>query len=379
MRHGHLRSILWAGIAATMLAACGAPHPGPVRVAAAPPVEDKVLNVLNWSDYIAPDTLAKFEAETGIKVNYDVFDSNEVLETKLLTGRTGYDVVVPTDYFLERQAKQGILLPLDKSKLPNLKNVDPVALRQLDGADPGNRFGVPYASVLTGIGYNVAKVRAALGSTPVDTWAILFDPKYASKLKDCGLTVLDQEGEVIFSTKLFLGLDTTSERREDLDAAEALLLKVRPYIRYFHSSQYINDLANGEICIALSWSGDVLQARDRAAEAGRPIDIAFVVPKEGALRSFDMLAIPADAPHPDNAHKFINFLLREDISAKFTEFRKFPTGNVAAMKLVDPALLKDPMLYPPSDVVDRLKPHRAESLTYARFANRAWTRIRTGR
>lgn len=379
MHPRQLRSIFAGGIAAVTLAACGAPHRDAAAVAAAPPAEDKILNVLNWSDYIAPDTLAKFEAETGIKVNYDVFDSNEVLETKLLTGRTGYDVVVPTDYFLERQAKQGILLPLDKSKLPNLKNIDPVALHQLEGADPGNRFGVPYASVLTGIGYNVAKVRAALGGTPVDSWAILFDPKYASKLKDCGLTVLDQEGEVIFSAKLYLGLDTASERREDLDAAEALLLKIRPYVRYFHSSQYINDLANGEICIALSWSGDVLQARDRAAEAGKPIDIAFVVPKEGALRSFDMLAIPADAPHPDNAHKFINFLLREDISARFTEFRKFPTGNVAAMKLVDPALLKDPMLYPPPDVVERLKPHRAESLTYARFANRAWTRIRTGR
>ncbi len=361
------------------LAGCGAPKPQVAAPAPAPAAEDKVLNVLNWSDYIAPDTLEKFERETGIKVNYDVFDSNEVLETKLLTGRTGYDVVVPTDYFLERQAKQGILLALDKSKLPNLKNIDPAVLKQLEGADPGNHYGVPYAGVITGIGYNVAKVKKALGDLPIDSWAIVFDPKYAAKLKDCGYTMLDQEGEIFFSAKIGLGLDPTSERQEDLAASEAMLMKVRPYVRYFNSSQYINDLANGEICIAISWSGDVAQARDRAHEAGKGVEIAFAVPKEGALNSYDMLAIPADAPHPDNAHKFINFLMRADIAAEFTKFRKFPSGNVAAEQLVDPVLRADPLVFEPPAVVARLKPHRAESLTYTRFANRAWTRIRTGR
>jgi putrescine transport system substrate-binding protein len=368
-------------LACAALAACGGQAPPPTTSAPTPTVavEDKVVNVLNWSDYIAPDTIEKFEKETGIKVHFDVFDSNEVLETKLLTGRTGYDVVVPTDYFLERQAKQGILLPLDKAKLPNLKNMDPAVLRQLEGADPGNRYGVPYAGVVTGIGYNVAKLKKALGNVPIDSWAIVFDPKYAAKLKDCGFTMLDQEGEIIFSAKVWLGIDTTSERQEDLAAAEAMLLKVRPFVRYFNSSQYINDLANGETCVAISWSGDVLQARDRAREAGKGVELSFLVPKEGALQSFDMLAIPADASHPDNAHRFIDFLMRADIAAEFTKYRKFPSGNLAAEPLVDPALRADPLVFPPPGVVARLKPHRSESLTYTRYANRAWTRIRTGR
>ena len=365
-------------VLAALLAGCGA-KPAPGASTPAPPlVEDKVLNVLNWSDYIAPDTIEIFEKETGIKVNYDVFDSNEVLETKLLTGRTGYDVVVPTDYFLERQEKQGILLPLDKSKLPNLKNLDPVVMKQLEGADPANRYGVPYAGVVTGIGFNVQKVRKALGNVPIDSWAVIFDPKNAAKLKECGFTTLDAESENFFSARTFLGVDPSSERLEDLNAAEALFMKVRPYIRYFHSSQYINDLANGETCIALAWSGDVLQARDRARESGKGVEIDFTVPKEGALRTFDMLAIPADAPHPDNAHKFINFLLRPDISAAFTKARKYPAANLEAEKLVEPELRSDPLIFPPPETVERLKPHRAESLSYTRYANRSWTRIRTG-
>ncbi len=338
----------------------------------------RVLNVYNWTDYIAPEALAKFESETGIKVNYDVFDSNEVLETKLLTGHTGYDVVVPTDYYLQRQAKAGVLLRLDHEKLPNLKNIDPLVLRQLQTLDPGNRYGVPYTSVITGIGFNVDKVRAALGDVPIDSWAVIFDPKNAAKLKSCGFTLLDQEAEVIFSGKVWLGLDTTSEDLGDLEHAEAMLTRIRPYVRYFHSSQYINDLANGETCIALSWSGDILQARDRAREAGKGVNIAFSVPKEGALRSFDMLAIPVDAPHPDDAHRFINYLLRADVAAGFTEFRKYPTGNLASQSLVPKELLDDPIIYPPPEVVARLLPHRSESLAYARYANRAWTHVRTG-
>jgi putrescine transport system substrate-binding protein len=369
-------------LVACACSACGGAKPAAgtaPRPAVAPAVEERVLNVLNWSDYIAPDTVEKFEKETGIKVNYDVFDSNEVLETKLLTGRTGYDVVVPTDFFLERQAKQGILLPLNKAQLHNYKNLDPTVMQQLEGADPGNRYGVPYLFVITGIGYNVAKVRNALGGTPVDTWAAIFEPKNAARLKDCGFTMLDAESEVLFSSKIWLGLDPASERLEDLAAVEAMLVKVRPYIHYFHSSQYINDLANGETCIALAWSGDVLQSRDRAREAGKGVEVAFAVPKEGAMRSFDMLAIPADAPHPGNAHLFIDFILRADISAAISSFRKFPSGNLAALPLIDPALRADPLMFPPPELLARLKPHRAESLAYTRYANRAWTRIRTGR
>ena len=340
--------------------------------------ETAVVNVYNWTDYVAPGALALFESETGIKVNYDVFDSNEVLETKLLTGHTGYDVVVPTDYFLQRQAKAGVLRPLNPDWLPNLKNIDPRVIQYLEFLDPINRYGVPYTSVITGIGYNVQKVRAALGDVPVDSWTVLFDPRNAAKLKACGLTLLDQEAEVFFSAKIALGIDTASEALDDLAKAEALLMGIRPSVRYFHSSQYINDLANGEICLSLAWSGDTLQARDRALEAGKGVDIAFAVPKEGALRSFDMLAIPVDAPHPENAHRFINFLLRADVAAGFTEFRKYPTGNLASEALVPLELRRDPIIYPSPEVVARFLPHQAESLAYARYANRAWTRVRTG-
>jgi putrescine transport system substrate-binding protein len=366
-------------LTAAALVACSSGKPAAVPVRQAPASEERVLNVLNWSDYIAPDTLEKFQQETGIKVNYDVFDSNEVLETKLLTGRTGYDVVVPTDYFLERQARQGILLPLDRQQLPNYANLDPAVLQQLAGADPGNRYGVPYLSTVVGIGYNVDKLRKALGGAPVDSWAILFDPAYAAKLKDCGLVLLDSQSDLFVSARIYLGLGTESESQQDLAAVEALLLKIRPYVRYFHSSQYINDLANGEICAAIAWSGDVLQARDRAREAGKGVALGFAVPKEGAARSFDMLAIPADAPHARNAHRFINFLLRPDIAADITRFRKYPSANIPAVQLLPPELRVDAILFPPADVVARLRPHRAESLTYTRYANRAWTRIRTGR
>lgn len=373
------RLALWVLVVSIGLVGCARRHSEPTSSApSAHSGKARVVNVYNWTDYIAPEALARFESETGIRVNYDVFDSNEVLETKLLTGHTGYDVVVPTDYFLERQSKAGVLKPLDRSKLPNFRNLDPRVLKQLESLDPGNRYGVPYAGVITGIGYNVDKVRAVLGDVPIDSWSVIFDPKNAAKLKACGLTMLDQEAEVIFSTKIWLGLDTASESLADLARAESALTAIRPYIRYFNSSQYINDLANGEICIALSWSGDILQARDRAAEAGKGVHIAFTVPKEGALRSFDMLAIPADAPHPEDAHRFINFLLQADTAAGFTEFRKYPTGNLASESLVPAELRSDPIIYPPADVVARFLPHRAESLAYARYANRAWTRIRTG-
>ena len=340
--------------------------------------EEKVVNVLNWSDYIAPDTIERFEKETGIKVNYDQFDSNEVLETKLLTGHTGYDVVVPTDYFLERQARSNTLLPLDRSKLPHYANLDPKVMQILDAIDPQNRYGVPYARVVTGIGFNIDKVKALTGSDTLDSWASIFDPAQARRFKACGLSLLDAESEVFVTARIYLGLEPSSERMEDLNRAEQLVAGIRSDIRYFHSSQYINDLANGETCVALAWGGDVLQARDRAMEAGQGVHIGFAIPKEGALQSFDMLAIPADAPHPDNAHRFIDFLLRADVAAAFTVSRRYYTGNRAADALIPAELHQDAIIYPTAQDQQRLKPHRAESLTYTRYANRAWTRVRTG-
>jgi putrescine transport system substrate-binding protein len=373
------------GVVFVLMGGCGASHSGgqgsvqgDTAATASQAVEDNVVNVLNWSDYIAPDTIERFEKETGIKVNYDQFDSNEVLETKLLTGHTGYDVVVPTDYFLERQARSGILMPLDRARLPHYSNVDPKVLEILNTVDPGNKYGVPYARVVTGIGYNVDKIKALTGRSTIDSWASIFDPKQAAQFKSCGLSMLDAESEVFVSARIFLGLAPNSENLDDLKKAEDLIAGVRPSIRYFHSSQYINDLANGETCIALAWGGDVLQSRDRADEAGKGIHLAFSIPKEGALQSFDMLAIPADAPHPNNAHRFIDFLLRADTAAAFTITRRYYTGNRAADPLIPPELRKDPIIFPTDDDQKRLAPHRAETLTYTRYANRAWTRVRTG-
>lgn len=374
-------ALVATALAVVCLAAAGgcrqAPAPGSAAVRGR---EAPVLNVYNWSDYVAPETISRFEKETGIKVNYDVYDTNEVLETKLLTGHSGYDVVVPSAFFLERQAREGVYLPLDRAKLGNYGNLDREVLRRVSPNDPGNRYGVPYMWQATGIGYNVDKVRARLGAdVPLDTWALVFDPKYAAKLKDCGITFLDSPPEVLDSAQVYLGIDPNSERLEDLAAAEELVKKVRPYLRYFNSSQYINDLANGEICISIGYTGDVLMARDRALESANGVHIDFVVPKEGAVFEVDLLAIPADAPHPDNAHRFLNYILRPEIAAEISTFKKYPSGNAAAVAYLPPAIRDDKAIYPPPDVIARFKDHRAESLTYTRYENRAWTRIRTGR
>jgi putrescine transport system substrate-binding protein len=369
-----------AGAASIVLFSGCARHPAatPAPAAVVRGAEDKVLNVLNWSDYIAEDTVAKFERETGIKVNYDVFDSNEVLETKLLTGRSGYDIVVPSASFLARQAKQGVYLPLDKTKLPNYKHLDPTILGKVAANDPDNRYAIPYMWVTTGIGYNVAMVKKVLPNAPLDSWALIFDPKNAARLKDCGIGMLDTASETIDSAEIYLGKDANLQSLDDLAAAEAVIAKVRPFVRYFNSSQYINDLANGEICVALGWSGDVLQARDRAREAGNGVEIGYIIPKEGAILEVDTMAIPADAPHPDNAHRWLDFIMRPEIAAEISNFKKYPSGNLAAIALLDAPVREDPLIYPPPAVFARLNLHLERSLTYTRYANRAWTRIRTG-
>ncbi len=338
------------------------------------------LHIYNWSDYIAPDTIANFTKATGIAVTYDVYDSNEVLEAKLLAGHSGYDVVVPTaSPYMARQIAAGAYLALDKAKLPNLKNLDPQLLALAAVADPGNAHGVPYLWSVTGIGYNVTMLDHALGpAVPRDSLALLFDPAVAKKLAPCGIELLDTPQEVFPAALAYLGIDPMSRSLADLDRAAALLEKIRPYVRRFHSSQYINDLAAGDICIALGYSGDVIQARDRAREAESPAEIAFRVPREGAQMAIDMLGIPKDAPHPDNAHRFINYILRPRVIAAITDAVSYPNPNLAATPFVKPAIRDDPGIYPP-DAVRRLfyLPTPAPR-AYERARTRAWNRVKSG-
>jgi putrescine transport system substrate-binding protein len=363
--------------AVILLAACGG-KPEPETAATAAAAEEKVVNVLNWSDYVGDTTIADFEAKTGIKVTYDVFDSNEVLETKLLAGRSGYDVVVPTAPFLERQIKAGVFLPLDRSKLPNLANMDPDILKRTAAHDPGNQHSLTYLWGTVGLGYNPDQVKRALGTDTIDSWAAILDPANAAKLAKCGIALLDAPTDVYGSVAIYLGFDPNSEKAEDLKAFEDALTKVRQHIRYFHSSQYINDLASGEICVALGWSGDVLQARDRGAAAAKPVTVKYAIPKEGAINYFDMLAIPADAPHPDNAHAFLNYLMDPEVIAKVTNKVRFANGNSASMPFVDESIRNDPNIYPSAEVRARLHPDLVESQAFSRDLNRAWTRIRSG-
>jgi putrescine transport system substrate-binding protein len=368
---------LWPIAALAALAACGGKQEaGPAAGATAP--EEKVVSVLNWSDYVGDTTNADFEAKTGIKVTYDVFDSNEVLETKLLAGRSGYDVVVPTAPFLERQIKAGVFLPLDKSKLPNLANMDPEIMQRVAAHDPDNRHAITYLWGTVGLGYNPDLVKRALGTDTIDSWAAILDPANAARLAKCGITLLDAPTDVFGSVAIYKGLDPNSEKPEDLKVVEDTLMAVRPYIRYFHSSSYINDLASGEICVALGWSGDMLQARDRGAAAAKPVTVRYAIPKEGAINYFDMLAIPADAPHPDNAHAYLNYLMEPEVIAKVTNKTRFASGNAAALPFVTDDIKNDPGIYPTAEVRARLHPDLVESQEFSRELNRAWTRIRSG-
>lgn len=342
--------------------------------------DDKTVHIYNWSDYIAEDTIAKFEKETGYKVVYDVYDSNEVLEAKLLAGNSGYDVVVPTSQFLQRQIAAGVYQPLDKSKLPNLKNMDESLMKAAAAYDPDNAHSVIYMWGTTGIGYNVDKVKERLGEDPpVNSWALIFDPQYAAKLADCGITLLDSATDVLPSALAYLGLDPTSTKADDLEQAAKLVEGVRPYIRYFHSSQYINDLANGEVCVSLGFSGDVFIAAARAEEAGNGIDVAYAVPKEGALQWFDMMAIPADAPNPEGALAWINFIMDPQITADITNYVWYASANKEAMPLIDPEIRDDPAIFPPPEVVAKLFPAVVYDARTERAMTRMWTTVRTGK
>jgi putrescine transport system substrate-binding protein len=376
------RTAVIAALAALLGFGCGKKTESPPAVDAATPAasaEEKILNVFNWSDYIDPQVIEDFQNETGIKVSYDVFDSNEVLETKLLTGNSGYDLVVPSAYFLERQIKAGVFGKLDKSKLTNLANLDPDIVQRAAGHDPGGQHGVVYMWGTTGIGYNADKVKAIMPNAPVDSWNLVFDPAVISKFKGCGVSVLEDPTDMVATMLLFLGKDPNSESEADLKLAEERLLAIRPYIRLITSSQYIEALANGEICIAVGYSGDVLQARDRAAEAGKAVDIRFSIPKEGALMWFDTLAIPADAKHPGNAHLFIDYLLRPEVAARNSDFVNYANANAKATELVNEELRNDTSIYPSDETKARLQANLSKSADFTRLLNRTWTRFTTGR
>ena len=339
--------------------------------------EEKVLNIYNWSDYIAEETIANFEKATGIKVRYDVFDSNEVLEAKLLAGNTGYDLVVPSASFVARQIQAGIFQPLDKSKLPNYKNLDPSIMKILAGYDAGNAHVVPWMWGTTGIGYNVKKIKERMPDAPLGSWDMAFKPEIVAKFKDCGVTMLDASAEIFPSALRYLGLPTDSQTAENLAKVETLVMSVRPSVKYFHSSQYINDLANGEVCMVVGWSGDIFQARNRAAEARNGNEIAYFIPKEGALMWFDTMGIPKDAAHVENAHKFLDYILEAKVIAAVTNFVQYPNGNAAATEFVDEAIRNDKSVYPDEATKAELFPNAVNTPAYDRLTTRAWTRIKT--
>ena len=382
---------LVSAVFALLLVACGqkpaAPAAEPATPAGAPAAgaapaldtdAEKVVNVYNWSDYIDPTVIEAFQKETGIQVKYDVFDSNEVLETKLLAGSTGYDIVVPSASFLERQIKAGVFQTLDRTKLPNLKNMDTEITRRVALHDPGNEHSVNYLWGTSGVGYNEDKIKAAMPDAPIDSFAMFYDPKVVSRFKACGVAVLDAPSEVVGTVLIYLGKEANSEKPEDLAAAEKVLTSVRPYIKYINSSKYIEDLANGELCLALGWSGDVLQARDRAVEAGNGVKIKYLIPKEGAVMFFDMLAIPADAKHVKNAYLFIDYLLRAEVAAKNSNFVNFANSNAASFNLINEDIRNDRGLYPTDEVKAKLVPDLAESPQFTRLLTRSWTRFKTG-
>lgn len=341
--------------------------------------EKEVIHVYNWTDYIAEDVIAEFENQSKVEVVYDVFDSNEVLEAKLLAGNTGFDVVVPSSDFMSLQIEAGVFQPLDKSLLPNFKHLDPELLKHLDAIDPNNQYGIPYLWLTTGIGYNVQKVKAILGeNAPLDSWDLLFKPEILSQLHPCGVAFLDSPSEVLPAVLHYLGKDPNSFVASDYEEAEKVMAAIRPYITYFHSSKYMNDLANGNICVVLAWSGDVFQASERAAEANSPIELGYSIPKEGAALSFDMLAIPKDAPHVKNAHAFINFLMEPAVIAKVTNYTSFANGNMAATAAVDKEILDNPAIYPSEAVKKKLYTFKRVPPNIERVRTRAWTRIKTG-
>ena len=363
---------------ALAVSACGKKEE-PAATAGGPAAEEeKVLNLYIWNDYLAEDTIANFEKETGIRVSVTNFGSNEELDSKLAPGSSGYDVVVPSASTYERQIKAGYYQKLDKSLLPNLKNMDPEIQSRLALQDPGNEHAVLHMWGTTGIGYNVEKVKAAAPDAPVDSWRLVFDPAVAKRLQKCGIAVLDSATEMFSMTLAALGKNPNSQDPADLEAAAAEMMKIRPFLRYIDTQRMITDLANGEICVAVGYSGDMLQARDRAEENNTGNTIEYVIPKEGSISWYDSFLIPKDAPHPKNAHVFINYMLRPDVIAAVSNYTNYANGNTAATELVDEGVRTDPGVYPPPEVLANLAPDLTDTEETTRLMTRMWQRFMTG-
>jgi putrescine transport system substrate-binding protein len=341
--------------------------------------QEKVVSVYNWNDYIDPKVLENFTRETGIKVIYDTYDNNEIVETKMLAGKSGYDIVVPSAPFLQRMVAAGVFMPLDRAKLPNAGNLWPEIMERLKAYDPDNRHAIPYLWGTIGLGVNVSKVKERLSGSVLKSWELLLDPKLSGRLKDCGIHVLDGPEDVLPNVMRFLKLDPNSKNANDIQKAGDVLFRIRENVRKFHSSEYINGLATGEICMALGFSGDILQARKRAKEANNGIDIEYIIPQEGAQMWFDSLVIPKDAPNPDHAHALINYLLRPDVAAANSNLVEYANANVTSRAEIKPEVLNNPGIYPTPEVLSRLFTNTAYDERLQRTVTRLWTRVKTGR
>src|ERR1700723_657885 len=370
------RTAILALVCGFILSGCGGKSTG--SSAASSTGGSKVLNLYIWSDYLAPNTLSDFQEQTGIKVHAAYFDANETLETKLLAGSSGFDIVVPTASYFERQIKAGVYLPLDKSKLPNLRYMDGLLMSKVAQHDPGNAHGVIYMWGTNGIGYNETLVKALLPKAPLDSWRMVFDPAVASKVAKCGISVLDSPAEMMRAVYSYLGKDPNSQNPDDLVQAEAVLLKIRPYIRNINSSEYIEALANGDLCLAVGYNGDVMQARDRAREANKGVEIKYTVPKEGSILWFDMLAIPKDAPDPDSAYAYLNYIMTPQVIADISNTKRYANANAASQPLVSGSVKDDPGIYPPPEQRQKLAVQLADSADQTRAITRVWQKFKTG-
>lgn len=366
--------LLLIGLGALVLAACGQHRSATPEGAAG----QRVLNFYNWAEYIDPEILKQFEKENGLTVRFDTFDSEEMLETKLLTGHSDYDVVVTSANVLGRQVAAGALRKLDVSALPNRRNLDPSLMALLDHTDPRGEHAVPYFTLTTGVGMDADKIRKRLPDAPLDSWGLVFDPRNAARLADCGLAVVDSPTDMIASVLIYLGYDPDHADSQHLQAAEKVLMSIRPYVRYINSEKQVADLANGDICATIGWSGDLSNARARAVAAGKPLNLKFSVPREGAILLVDMLAIPKDAPHVADAERFIDFLLRADIGARNANFVAYASPNLAAMPLIEDRLRSDPGIYPPPALKAKLRVMPALDLETTRLETQIWRRFRTG-